>query len=54
MFAEGMQIASNINRLAKKRTDIFGQEETGIGLEVGVVMCTCGCGLIYCANTCMR
>lgn len=34
VFAEGMQIASNITKLAKKRTDIFGREETVIGLEV--------------------
>ena len=54
VFAEGTQIASNINRLAKKRTDIFGREETGIGLEVGVAKCTCGCGLFDCADTCMH
>ena len=35
VFAEGVQIASNITKLARKRTDIFGREETVIGLEVG-------------------
>ncbi|XP_019853715.1 PREDICTED: splicing factor 3A subunit 1-like [Amphimedon queenslandica] len=35
VFAEGLNIASNIRHLAKKRTDIFGMEETVIGQEIG-------------------
>lgn len=34
VFAEGNQIAENIGKIARKRTDIFGREETMIGLEV--------------------
>lgn len=44
VFAEGLNIASNIQKLAKKRTDIFGVEETIIGKEVSIIhdnLCTC-------------
>ncbi len=36
VFAAGEQIARNINKIAKRRTDIFGIEETVIGQEVHV------------------
>ena len=35
MFAEGMQIGSHLRRLAERRTDIFGMEETMIGQKIG-------------------
>ena len=38
VFAEGLNIASNIRHLAKKRTDIFGVEETVIGQEVNFII----------------
>ena len=41
VFAEGLNIASNIRHLAKKRTDIFGVEETVIGQEVNYVVFKC-------------
>lgn len=44
VFAEGLNIASNIQKLAKKRTDIFGVEETIIGKEVSIIqddLCMC-------------
>ena len=34
VFAEGLNVASHIKGLAKKRTDIFGMDETVIGREV--------------------
>ena len=37
VFAEGLNIASNIQKLAKKRTDIFGVKETIIGKEVSLI-----------------
>lgn len=37
VFAEGLNIASNIQKLAKKRTDIFGVKETIIGKEVSII-----------------
>ncbi len=35
VFAEGMQISSNLKLLAERRTDIFGMEETVIGQKIG-------------------
>ena len=35
MFAEGVQISSNLKLLAERRTDIFGIEETMIGQKIG-------------------
>lgn len=35
VFAEGVQIGSNLKLLAKRRTDIFGMEETVIGQMIG-------------------
>ena len=35
VFAEGVQISSNLKRLAERRTDIFGMEETMIGQKIG-------------------
>jgi splicing factor 3A subunit 1 len=35
VFAEGLNVATNIKGLAKKRTDIFGMHETVIGREIG-------------------
>ena len=35
VFAEGVQIGSNLKLLAERRTDIFGMEETSIGQKIG-------------------
>ena len=35
VFAEGVQIGSNLKLLAERRTDIFGMEETFIGQKIG-------------------
>ncbi len=35
VFAEGVQIGSSLKHLAERRTDIFGVEETIIGMKVG-------------------
>ena len=35
VYAEGFQIGSNLKRLADRRTDIFGAEETVIGRKIG-------------------
>ena len=35
VYAEGMQISSNLKLLAERRTDIFGMEETVIGQKIG-------------------
>ena len=34
VFAEGVQVGSSLKHLAERRTDIFGVEETVIGLKV--------------------
>ena len=35
VFAEGVQIGTNLKYLAERRTDIFGMEETLIGRKIG-------------------
>ncbi len=35
MYAEGVHIGSSLKRLAERRTDIFGMEETMIGQKIG-------------------
>lgn len=35
VFAQGSSIENSLKHFAERRTDIFGQEETGIGMRVG-------------------